>query len=453
MSSISVDVSRDGLTASLLVTGAADEEYPDRNRLRAALLRRRVVHGIQEDAIDAMVEEKVINRRVVAAKGKAPVHGIAGKLELLVDLSERGKPRQLSGGRVDHRDLRKIINVSEGQELIRHVPPVPGKPGLTVLGAEMQPPEPKDVSLPIGPGTCVSEQQPDILVAEYSGALVVDSRGEVRVTKTRTLGGDVDYNTGNVQIDGDLSIRGTVRAGFTVRAEGKIRIAGNVEDACVTAGSDLSVGGGAVGAGKGVLRAGGSISVHHVERFTIESEKDIAITGHCLHANLYAAGSVKAKSIVGGTVTVGEELSAVEIGGAAETKTVVDIGAGRAVLEEKMNILRKIGHLAGEIGETREKWYALVRDGMDAQGHLSREQETLVEEFRESSREMKARYAELEGRAEDLEEKIRGMTPPVVTARHIHPNTVIRYGTNEKRVQRNENNVRITVADNVICFE
>ncbi len=80
-------------------------------------------------------------------------------------------------------------------------------------------------------------------------------------------------------------------------------------------------------------------------------------------------------------VTVGEELSVGEIGGASETKTIVDIGAGRAVLEEKMNVLREIGHTASEIGEIRENWYALVRDGMDAQGRLSRDQEELVVEY------------------------------------------------------------------------
>lgn len=453
MTSISVDISGDGLTASALVTGTDEEGYPDRAQLRSALHRRGVVHGIRDDALASMVAETIVGRRVVVAKGTPSIHGIAAKLELLVDLSERGKPRQLSGGRVDHRDLRKIINVSEGQALVHRVPPVPGKPGLTVLGAEVQPPQPQDVTLPAGTGTGISEDDPNTLIAEYSGALVVDSNGEVRVSKTRTLGGDIDYNTGNVQIDGDLSVGGTVRAGFGVRAEGKIEIAGNVEDAGVVAGGSLSVGGGAVGAGKGILQAGGSVSVHHVERFRIEAGRHIVITEHCYHAILHAGGSIKAKSIVGGTVTVGEELVVGEIGGSAEIKTIVDLGAGRVVLEEKMNLLRKIGHLAGELAETREGWYVLVRDGMDDQGRLSPDKENLVEEYRKSCSERGAGYAELQGRAENLEEKIRQMTPPVVSARHIHPNTVIKYGANEKRVQQNENNVRITVVENEICFE
>ncbi len=453
MSSISVDFSADGLTASLLVITAAEEKYPDRNRLLSTLGRRGVVHGIRNDALDEMVTGKIVGQSIVIAKGSAPVHGTAGKLELLVDLSERGKPRRLSGGRVDHRDLRKIINVAEGQELVRRIPPVPGRPGRTVLGAEMQPPQPGDVTIPVGPGTRISEEDPNILIADCSGALIVDTHGDVRVAKTRTLGGDIDYSTGNVQIDGDLLVRGRVRAGFEVRAEGKIEITGNVEDAMVVAGGSLTVGGGAVGSGKGILRAGGSITVHHVERFIVETEGNIAVAEHCYHANLHAGGSIKAKSIVGGTVSVGEQLCVGEIGGAAETKTVVDIGAGRAVLEEKMNLLREIGYLAGEIGEIWEDWYALVRDGMDAQGRLTRDQEELVDDYREKCRERLDRYAEFQERAEELEKKIRGMVPPVITARHIRPNTVVRYGATEKRVQQTENNVRITVVDNVICFE
>jgi len=60
--------------------------------------------------------------------------GTPGSIEVLIDVSQKGKPRVLPGGKVDHRDISYVVNVRKGTPLVKHLPPIPGKDGCNVFG-------------------------------------------------------------------------------------------------------------------------------------------------------------------------------------------------------------------------------------------------------------------------------------------------------------------------------
>src|SRR2546423_13449308 len=87
--------------------------------------------------------------------------------------------------------------------------------------------------------------------------------------------GDVDYASGNIAFPKSVQVRGDVKAGFAVEAGGDVEIEGLVEDCSVKAKGKLLVKGGFTGQGKGMVQAGGGISLGYVGNQAGRGEESI----------------------------------------------------------------------------------------------------------------------------------------------------------------------------------
>ena len=121
-----------------------------------------------------------VKNRIEVARGVPPRPGVPGHIQMLIDTSGMGKPKTLSDGRVDHRDLGLVVNVKKGTILARKIHPRPGTEGKSVFGKPIPVPPVSDVVLRPGVGTCISEADPDLLVADIDGALGVDDEGMLK---------------------------------------------------------------------------------------------------------------------------------------------------------------------------------------------------------------------------------------------------------------------------------
>ena len=313
MDEISVTQSADGLQAFLCVPESMVGNYPSIDELKACLASHGIVYGIVPDALDQMVKGQVYNVKIEAARGIPPVDGTPGRIDILVDVSSRGKPRALAGGRVDLRDLGYVVNVRKNNEILRRIPPYPGTDGKTVFGKPIPCNKPPRILLTPGPGTRIAEQDADLLVADRDGAVAVFPNGKAAVLDEKTIPGDIDYSTGNISFVGNLQVKGTVRGGFEVDAAGSVMVGGGVEDAKVTAGGDLEVLGGASGSGNGALKCGGMLKVRHLHNFNVHALA-IDIVEDIVHCSVWAEKAITAKSIVGGTVSAGMSIDVDTIG-------------------------------------------------------------------------------------------------------------------------------------------
>jgi uncharacterized protein (DUF342 family) len=300
VASITITRSADGLIAFCKVTDApAAGAYPTALELLNTIKGSKIVYGVDEAAVRQMATEKIYNIPREIARGLPPQKSVDASLDMLIDITEQGKPRMLPDGRVDFHDLQTVINVRKGTPLIRRQPGVPGKDGLTVLGTPYKCAPPRECRLISGKGTVIEPANPDLLVAAIDGALAITPDGFVEVRTEKSIPGDIDFSTGDIAFSGDLKIGGSVRAGFKVSAEGNIQINGGVEDAEVTSGGTLVIHGGAVGSSNGKLRSQGSIKVRHIENFSAEARHDIIIAEDAMHATLSAGGNITVKSILG----------------------------------------------------------------------------------------------------------------------------------------------------------
>lgn len=442
--------SDDGMRAFLEVPGERALLYPSVQDLMTVLTEKGIVYGIADKAIAEMVAGKICGQKVPVAFGTPMDPGQAGRLEILVDLSVKGKPRELKDGSVDHRDIRFLINVRKGTQLARRIPPRPGKPGMTVQGRQIVPPVVDDAVLPMGKGTALSPNDENVLIAETDGAVLRTPGGPFEVRTTKIIGGDIDYSTGNVSFTGDLTVEGMVRGGFSVEATGDVLVHGGAENARIKAGNDLKIHGVAVGAGKGVLESGQTMVLRHVEHFTCEAGKEIVVEEDAIHCMLRAGGTLRIGNMLGGTADAGVSIEVESAGSSAEVATVLRIGGVRALQEEKYQHLREIARIAAEMGGLRVAMYELVRDGMDEAGELPAGSV-------ESLREMKKRRVDLieatharEAGIHALEQKIQDYPPSYIKARNLFPGTIVKFGSVEKRLDQRVRDAQITVSENGI---
>jgi uncharacterized protein (DUF342 family) len=296
------------------------------------------------------------------------------------------------------------------------------------------------------------EQDNDVLVADRDGAVTVFPNGSATVFDEKEIPGDIDYATGNISFMGNLRIKGTVRGGFTVDAAGNIWIGGSVEDAKVTAGGDLDIVGGASGSGNCALKCGGALKVHHLHNFSVHAF-NIEMIEDIVHCTVWAEQAITAKSIVGGTISACKLIDADSIGTVAEPRTLIDLGGINGLLEQKYGLLKDLAAVTAETGTVKESMFHFVNDEMDADGMLSPGAVERLVTLRRKVVECLEKSAQTQSAIETLDEKLKHLSKPVLQAKTVYPNTLIKAGSLEKNIMEIIRNVRVSVDQGMITLE
>ena len=189
-----------------------------------------------------------------------------------------------------------------------------------------------------GKGVQVSEDGLTLIASASGSASWVAEK--LCVAPLTNVSGDIDFSTGNVRVEGDLTISGTVGAGFVVEASGNIAISGAIEGATVKAGGNVSVGGGIIGQEVGTIDAEGSVTARFVEGATVRAGGNVVIAAEARLSTILADGSITigggrgAGRITGGLTRGRVGVEAVEIGAENGTPTKVQAGWGRTLGDE-----------------------------------------------------------------------------------------------------------------------
>jgi hypothetical protein len=450
MASIAVKYSKDGLKGFVAVSMATQDSYPSVAQMRTALSENGIVYGIDTNALQRMVDAQSANTFTQVAQGTAPSAPVHGRRELLVDMSEKGRPKQLDNGRVDHRQLQKVINVKQGTPLLQRIPPKRGKDGTNIFGNRIKAMAPRDVTLPVGKGVQQSPDDENMLIAATDGDVYIYDDYTVEVRKEKRISGDVDYATGNIDFFGDIDIGGNVRSGFEVKAAGSVVIAGCVEDARVYGGGEVHVAGGATGARQGMIEAHGDIRMHYCEHFSLKTMGDLHIEKHLIHCACTAGGVIHADRIVGGHLSAHRGVVARQIGAPAETGTEIFIGVPRQLEQKQYALLKKLTALNTEQVSYKQQLFDIVNENVDDNGFLDEDHCTQLSTCRQRLKALCDQQAQLQQHIHTLQQQLHSEETPFVKARTVYPNTTIRCADDEKRITHEMTHTLITLENGAL---
>lgn len=211
-------------------------------KLLNELSRANVTYGIDRDAcLRAAASCK--EEEIVVARGVPPEPGKDGYVELLFSTSAKELKSVKDDTLVDYRERFTYTSVSEGDILAIKHHPVPGRPGMSVKGSTIAPPEPRDSILQAGEGAALADDG-NKAVATTAGRPVATTQGnsvKVSVLPELVHTGNVDLESGNITFKGDINISGNVDEGMKVEAGGNISISGLVSGARIQAGGSILI--------------------------------------------------------------------------------------------------------------------------------------------------------------------------------------------------------------------
>ncbi len=386
-----VYVSEGGWQATLSLYPLIPSSPPYTPSLLLALLAEQgVVEGIRSDDLQKICryigqQSKPISR-VLVAEGRKPVRGSDGRVEYSVET----RPRVgtiLPDGRIDFRQRGFLKTVKTGEVVAQLIPAGAGQPGITVLGEE-QPTEPgQEVTITAKQNIEVS---PDGLSyrAARDGVLLTSPSHEISVVDLYEVQGDVDYSIGDLQMEGSLSISGSVQAGFRVQAKGDILVGGTLEAARLEAGASVAVSRGIVGKGKCQVRAGTQITALYAEGATLIAREGIEVVDSLLHCDVFCGTELKATQrsgrIAGGTCVVKERICAKEVGTEAGVRTHLILGLSREQYMETLELqgqieaIRREANRPGTDARTQDRYLRLVES---LQGQMSELESNFPKDF------------------------------------------------------------------------
>lgn len=351
---IQISISGDCMSATLCLYMPVNGEDTDGlftyDEVISELSANGVKMGIDDAMLHKMIDEQIYNTNVIIAQGKQMENGEDGRYEFFFDLDVNGKPTVRSDGSVDYMNLKLFESVKEGQLLAKYYHPTKGVFGFDVKGKLLTPKPGKPKLVLRGKGFKVSEDG-DEYYAAISGK--VEYRNyDLRVIDLLEIDGDVDLNTGNIDFDGDVNIKGNVITGLRINAIGSIYISGHVEGAIITTQKDLILQGGINANGVGKVYAKGNITGKFFENAEVYAEGDIN-AGYILNSNMTAIGKIiidGAKGVIyGGELTGVMGIETPLLGNNSHTITAVRVGPSKKLQTEYANLLIKIKEIDSEI--------------------------------------------------------------------------------------------------------
>lgn len=266
-------------------------------------------------------------KQMIIAEGKAAEDGKNAQVSYFQNPAR--KPTITDEGKADFSDMNFIFEIEKDAWLGEKIPPSEGLSGKTVLGEEIPAKAGKDLILKYDTNSVyeVVENGKNIIRAKLTGVLD-DSQGKIRILQNLMINSDVGVETGDLEFEGSITIRGTILPGYSVRATGDISIASKdgVSGAKLieSTNGDVFIQGGVFGHSKTIIRAGGNVFIKHANEATIQAEEDIFIEAYSIGSDLTAKrvrlDEQKGK-IIGGTVIAKQSIHTAVSGNNHERKT------------------------------------------------------------------------------------------------------------------------------------
>ena len=318
----------------------------------AELQKRGIVFGIDQNAIISFTEEHLYATDYVFAMGKQPIIGRDAKIEYFFNTNPSLKPKHNEDGSVNYHELNTICSVQKGDLLARLIPEDKGANGKDVMGREIPTRTVKSTKLSYGKNISINEEKTEIY-SEVTGHVSLFG-DQVFVSDVYEVPADVDTSTGNIDYNGNVHVKGSVRGGFEVHASGDVIIDGVVEDALIEAEGQVIVKCGIHGMNKGVISSKSNIIIQFIENARVFSGGYIE-TGSILYSEVSATEDIfvndKKGFITGGTIRAGGKVESRIIGSSMGAMTKIEVGMAPDKKEQYATLQKSILALSQKINK------------------------------------------------------------------------------------------------------
>jgi len=303
-----------------------------------------VIFGIKKDVL---INGLRVKEPILIARGIPPIHG-QDSVITMYELKEP-KPEIREDGKADYYELNLINKVKEGDWLGERTDPTEGKSGRSVKGETIHQVKGKRLPLLYDPNTVREVYDNGItkLYSKMNGAVHYDG-DRISVSNHLEITDNIDFNIGNIDFDGFLTIKGSIADNFSVSAKDDIEILGefgigSVKEV-VSRGGNILVKGGIAGKNKAVIRSNKDIYTKFISDATVICSGIVYVGYYILGSDIKAKQVIVESSkgkIIGGTIEAEQKVEAAYIGNETEKRTQIKVtGFNRKKMKDELDKLQ-----------------------------------------------------------------------------------------------------------------
>ncbi len=384
---------------------------PDFKDIVGLLKKSGVTRGIKEHPLKKFchaLEHGQVACWNVIARGQPPLPGENSRLAFSVD-REKSSGKLREDGSIDLRELNLVQTVSSGAVIAVKHPPTEGTPGYTLSGEPLETESGEDLKVEAKENVR-SEENEDGTTTFYAecDGLITYKGDNISIEPLYKISGNVDFSTGNVDVDCALEISGNICSDFTVKSTSDVLVGGNIEPgAILEIDGNLEVKGGIIGETTRItvlgnmkadfVQAGGgeahqSLKTDFIQAAKIVVKGDLTVNQYIYYAVIKAVGKIivgpgtgkRGGSIVGGVVCSSSGIKLSVCGSPSFVPTLL-------ILEPTPTKLAKLRKLK----ENRKLCDATTTKIMRTLNVDSIEKETLTKLLASADEKQKKLYADL----------------------------------------------------------
>jgi uncharacterized protein (DUF342 family) len=423
-----VQISQDRLKAWIRVSPAFGGNPLTETWLRQELEKHKISFGLKKDVIQEILRDGECERKLIA-EGIPPVPGEKAQfIQLVVESENKGIPQERENGSVDYKNLGLFLSVDKGIPLLKRIPPTMGTAGTRIDGSVIPAALGADRALISGPGTAVSEQDPDLIVATRAGQpSFMDN--SARVDPTLEID-SVNPSTGNVVFDGNIIVRGPVEAGFTVTAGQDLTILDTVEGANLTAGKNMVLLTGIYGKHKAKISVEGNLEARFLNDCTVRCGGNIEVADLVAHCTVNCEGSVflgkygGKGQFFGGKLVASREVRAEILGSASEATTLVEIAPPKALIPRQTKVEEDIAKTQKELDAVESKLQTMKES---SEGNKQAK-------FGEQATALARKLEELKMEQDAIHEKLEAAQKGKIRASQVYRGVMLRIGKHRQTI-------------------
>lgn len=292
------------------------------------------------------------------ARGTDPVLGKNARIEYFFETDYLKAGGINEDGNIDFKDRGPIPWVKKGRLLAKKFPMTEASEGRNIFDQIISVPAVTDMALKCGTGVVCSPDGLEVY-AEISGTPTLDRSGKIQVSCIVTAPNDVNFETGNIDYNGDIVIKGTLKAGF--KAMGHMVHVGTVDGGEIQSTGDVTVFNGMIG---GNVYARGNVSIRFVQNSTICCLGNLFVDKEILDSRIVTSGAVIIKNgeIISSDVTCNKGLFVQHLGTEKSVPNTVTFGVDIFTDRELKRIQDRIEHSMGRQEEIHEELDSLSKE-------------------------------------------------------------------------------------------
>ncbi|MGB0766408.1 MAG: DUF342 domain-containing protein [Phycisphaeraceae bacterium] len=338
-----IEIAENGLSATLRLPA-----YFDRATLNPSLFNSLLTQaGIElESMTKAMADDYIAKAQdappgvfeAVLAEGTAAVHGQDARIEWTSQAPQEQNADNDTDPDVDAADTdgdgdepvsfynRSVYNVVEAGAVLGQVyPEVPGQEGKDVRGKVIAARTAKPLDFKYDESIALNAQHQ--LIAKTSGVLIINGK-TAAISDTIEVENNVDFNTGNIDFDGNILVHRGVKDCFVVKATEDVEVRGLIEAATIIAGRDLRALGGFAGREQGTAEVHGDLHAKYLDAVETDVRGDLCVDREIINCTNRVLGSIVCPrgAIIGGETRVSGTVEVLDLGAGAQPNTIVHIG-------------------------------------------------------------------------------------------------------------------------------